>query len=278
MRHAVKMLAALVLGGCPKDSAPLDVVPVDPVEGNGPTEPEDEGSGMGPNYRAYEVTAAARAIVEAKDRDPKDVADDPRRRPRELLSFAEVAPGQRVADLGAGGGYTTELLVRAVGDDGVVFAHNDEFARTNYARDTWPARLAKPINAKVVRADQEFEDPLPAEATDLDLVTIVFSYHDAVVRGQDVVAMNKRVFAHLRPGGLYVILDHSARPGSGTQDTETLHRIDEKLVIQQVEAAGFELVETADFLRDPADTRDWPVWKRGFVTDRFALKFQKPTE
>ena len=231
---------------------------------------------MGPNLRPYDITPEAQAVVDADDRSADDVEDDGRRKPAMLLSFAGVGPGMKVADLGAGGGYTTELLVRAVGPKGTVFAQNDKFALENYSKDTWPARLAKPINKEVVRVDREFSDPLPPEAKDLDLVTIIFSYHDAVVRGEDTKAMDAKVFEALKPGGYYVVLDHSAKPGTGTSDTETYHRIDEQTVIQEAEAAGFELVETGDFLRDPGDTRDWEVWKRGFATDRFALKFQKP--
>jgi predicted methyltransferase len=239
---------------------------------------EEEPAAMGPNYQAYEVSDAAKAVINAEDRAVEDQRSDMRRRPAETLTFMEVQEGWKVADLGAGGGYTTELLVRAVGPRGEVWAQNDTFALENYAKETWPARLRKKVNKKrIARIDADFEDPLPDEAKDLDLVSIIFSYHDVVARGGDVTKMNAAIFEHLKPGGFYVVFDHSARPGSGTQDTEELHRIDEKLVIQQVEAAGFELVESANFLRDPGDTRDWKVWERGYVTDRFALKFQKPT-
>jgi predicted methyltransferase len=272
-------LGLFLLCSCDKgdSTAPPDAVPITPAKQEQPESETGDGTpAMGPNFRAYEVTEEAKKVVAAEDRSADDLEDDARRRPAELLSFAEIAAGQKIADLGAGGGYTTELLVRAVGPEGTVYAQNDKFALENFSKESWPARLAKPINAKVVRVDREFSDPLPAEATDLDRVTIIFSYHDAVVRGQDTKAMNAKVFEHLKPGGMYIILDHSAKPGTGTSDTEKFHRIDEQTVIEEVEAAGFELVETGDFLRDPADTRDWEVWKRGFATDRFALKFQKP--
>ena len=277
--YSTGLLGLLLVCACNKSGE--TAVP-DPVPEEGATEPDDDPTAadpapsLGPNYRAYEPSEAAETIVGAEDRTADDVEDDARLRPAELLTFTEVAPGMKVADLGAGTGYTTELLVRAVGSGGMVYAQNDAFALEHYAKDSWPKRLARPINEQVIRVDREFSDPLPAEATGLDLVTSIFAYHEAVVRDQDTAAMNAAVFEHLAPGGLYVVVDHSARSGTGVADTDTLYRIDEQLVVEEVERAGFELVETADFLRAPQDTRDWEVWKRGYATDRFALKFQKP--
>jgi len=93
--------------------------------------------------------------------------------------------------------------------------------------------------------------------------------------------MNRAILAALRPGGVYVVIDHSGRSGTGTTETETLHRIDEQVVIAEIQSAGFKLAEESGFLRNPADTRDWSASprvageKRG-TSDRFALKFVKP--
>jgi predicted methyltransferase len=220
-------------------------------------------------------------VVDAPDRSPADRALDQGRHPAELLAFLRIAPGMRVAELGAGGGYTTELLARGVAPSGVVFGQNTPFILTRFAEEPWSARLATPAMHGVVRVDREFDAPLPPEAHDLDAVVIVLFYHDTVWQGVDRPAMNRAVFQALRPGGVYLIVDHSARPGSGTADVQTLHRIDEQVVRDEVTAAGFDLVAEASFLRNPSDARDWndspraAADRRG-TSDRFVLKFVKP--
>jgi predicted methyltransferase len=221
------------------------------------------------------------AIVSAPDRTPDDRALDAGRKPAELLAFAGIRPGMRVAELGAGGGYTTELLARAVGPTGTVYAQNNRLILDRFAEKPWSARLTRPVMGNVVRVDREFEDPFPPDARNLDAVVIILFYHDLFWMGADRERMNRRVFEHLRPGGLYIIVDHSARPGSGSSEVQTLHRIEERVVRDEVERAGFKLARTADFLRNPADTRDWndsprTAGERRGTSDRFALAFVKP--
>jgi predicted methyltransferase len=221
------------------------------------------------------------AIVQAADRDAADKALDDGRKPEALLSFLQVQPGMRVAELGAGGGYTSELLARAVGGQGAVYAQNSPFILQRFAEKPLSERLAKPINKQVVRVDREFDDPLPAQVHDLDLVVNVLFYHDTVWQKVDRPRMNRAIFAALKPGGAYVIVDHSSAPGKGLSEVETLHRIEESALKSEIEQAGFKLVASADFLRNPDDTRDWSASprvageKRG-TSDRFVLKFQKP--
>lgn len=201
--------------------------------------------------------------------------------PVKLLSFLGVGPGAKVAELGAGGGYTTELLARAVGANGVVYGQNSKFILERFAEQPWSQRLAKPVMKQVVRVDRDFDDPLPPEAKELALVVMVLFYHDTVWMKVDRERMNRAIFAALAPGGVYAILDHSARPGSGTTDVETLHRIDEQVVRAEVESAGFRLARSGDFWRNPGDTRDWnasprKAGERRGTSDRFALAFVKP--
>lgn len=221
-------------------------------------------------------------LVAAPDRTEADRALDGGRHPAELLALLDLRPGMRVADLGTGGGYTAELLARAVGPSGVVYAQNNAgFLR--FVGDAWKARLERPVMAPVVRVDREFDAPLPPEATGLDAVVLNAIYHDTVWLQVDRVAMNRAVLAALRPGGIYLVVDSSARAGTGTADVQTLHRIDEAVVRQEVEAAGFRLAAEASFLRNPADSRDWnaapnaaaTAGRRG-TSDRFVLKFVKP--
>jgi len=231
---------------------------------------------------AADAAAQARqAAVLAPDRSPEDKALDGGRQPLALLTFAGVKPGDRVAELMAGGGYTAELLARTVGGTGQVFGQNSPFILGRFAQKPWSERLAKPVMARVVRVDRELDDPLPAEAHDLDAVFLVMFYHDAVWQHVDRSRMNAAVFHALRPGGVFVVVDHSARPGAGLADTETLHRIDEDIVKQEIQAAGFRLDAEAPFLRNPSDPRDWSTSprtageKRG-TSDRFVLRFVRP--
>jgi predicted methyltransferase len=223
----------------------------------------------------------ANAVVAAADRSPEDRALDAGRKPVELLAFLGIQPGWRVADLGAGGGYTTELLKRAVGSEGAVYGQNSKKLLEMFLEKPWSTRLAKPVMKGVVRLDRDFDDPFPDGLRPLDAVTMVLFYHDTVWLGVNREAMNKAVFAALKPGGVFVIVDHSARPGDGAKVTDTFHRIAEDVVKSEVLAAGFVLDGQADFLRNNDDTRDWndsprAAGERRGTSDRFVLRFRKP--
>ena len=155
-----------------------------------------------------------------------------------MLAFFDIRPGMRVAELGAAGGYTTELLARVVGPKGRVYGQNPKFVLERFAEKPWSERLAKPVNAPVVRVDREFDDPLPPEAKNLDAVLIVLIYHDTVWLEVDRARMNAAVFAALKSGGIYGVIDHSARPGAGTSETKTLHRIEESVVVARDREGG----------------------------------------
>jgi predicted methyltransferase len=162
-----------------------------------------------------------------------------------------------------------------------VWGQNDRFILDRFAEAPWSARLAEPAMRNVVRVDREFEDPLPPEATDLDLVVVVLFYHDFYWFETDRARMNQAIFAHLEPGGRYNVIDHSARPGDGAAGVKTLHRIEEHLVRDEIEDAGFVYERSADFLRNPADTRDWNASPRAAgaqrgTSDRFVLSFVRP--
>jgi len=228
-----------------------------------------------------DVPPAIRAVVDAADRDPADRALDAGRRPDQLLAFAGIRPGMRVAEILAGGGYTTELLARAVAPGGTVYAENPGFVYQAPPGKPWLARLDKPVMSDVVRVDRELDDPFPAEARDLDAVFLVLVYHDTVWHGVDRPRLLRAVFDALAPGGSFVVVDHRARDGAGIDDVQTLHRIEEAVVRREVAAAGFELAAVGGFLANPDDPRDWndsPVAaadRRG-TSDRFVLRFVKP--
>ncbi len=222
-----------------------------------------------------------RAAVDATDRSADDRALDAGRHPAEMLAFFGIKPGMRVAELGAGGGYTSELLARVVGPTGKVYGQNSKFIIDHFAEKPWSARLAKPVNANIVRVDREFDSPLPDDAKNLDAVLVVLFYHDTVWMKTDRAAMNRAVFAALKSGGVYGIVDHAAAAGHGTDDVKTLHRIEERVVKQEIESAGFKLDAEGDFLRNADDKHDWSAspgaaGERRGTSDRFVLRFVKP--
>lgn len=228
---------------------------------------------------AYPIPAPIAAAIAAPDRSEEDRLLDAGRRPGEILAFLGAAPGMRIGELFAGRGYTTELLARTVGDTGSVYAQNTKALMDMFLGQPWKERAAKPVMKRVTSLERPMDDPFPAEVTNLDLVVLVLAYHDTVnMKDVDRSKMNKAVHAALKPGGVYAIVDHSAAAASGTRDTEALHRIDERVVKQEVGDAGFELVADSAVLRNPADPRDWNchprfAGERRGTSDRFALKF-----
>jgi len=216
------------------------------------------------------------AIIAAPDRTDADRQTDNRRDPLKLLVFSGARPGMKVLDVGAGGGYSSELMARAVAPGGTVYAQNPADLGER-AKMRFEARLQTPAAKNIVRVTQPFDDPLPADVGGLDLITFLFFYHDTTYMNVDRAAMNRRLYAALKPGGLLIIADHSARPGDGTSVGKTFHRIEEAALRREVEAAGFKLVGEGDFWRHPEDTRDFSIQPPpGKPVDEFVLKFQKP--
>jgi predicted methyltransferase len=215
------------------------------------------------------------ALLAAPDRSDGDRQADKRRDPLPLLALAGVHPGMKVLDMGAGGGYSAELLARAVVPGGVVYAQNppDLFEKP---KATFEARLKTPAMKDVVADIRPFDDPVPPDARDFDLITFLFFYHDTTYMNVDRAEMNRKLFAALKPGGLLVIADHSASAGQGTTVGKTLHRIEESALRQEIEAAGFRLIAEGNFWRNPEDTHDFPSFRPTMPVDNFVLKFQKP--
>jgi predicted methyltransferase len=219
----------------------------------------------------------------------------------------------RVAlDLSAAGGYTTELLARSIGPTGKVYGQSrprdpnqaptnssvpEGNSHPNLAPVAIPAAPPATLRpspvaladrdarlheagipaAPIVALSRPFEDPVPSDlAEQIDLVTLMFNYHDLGHLGVDRAIMKRAVFRALKPGGLYVIADHAGRPGTGISESGTLHRIEEAFLRQEVEAAGFNLVEEGKFLRNPNDPRDKNTPDPPQPKDEFVLKFVKP--
>jgi predicted methyltransferase len=215
------------------------------------------------------------ALLAAPDRSEADRQADERRDPVPFLAFAGLRPGLRVLDMGAGAGYSTELVARAVAPGGTAYGQYpaDLFER---ARMAFEERLKKPAMKNAVGLARPFDDPVPADLHDLDVITYLFFYHDTTYLGVDRAQMDRKMFAALKPGGFLVIADHAAKPGADIEVGKTLHRIDEAVLRREVEAAGFKLVAEGNFWQHSGDSRDFSTQRPTGPVDEFVLKLQKP--
>jgi predicted methyltransferase len=216
------------------------------------------------------------AIVASPDRSDADRQTDKRREPGKMLAFTGVKTGMKALDMEAGAGYSTELLARAVGPAGVIYAQDSAAVIERFIKDKFDIRAQSPAMKNVVHVIRNFDDPIPPDVSGLDLITFFFAYHDVTYMPVDRAEMNRKMFAALKPGGFLVIADHSARPGEGITVAKTLHRIEESVLRGEIEAAGFKLVDEGNFLRHPEDPRDAAVFRPQVPVDEFVLKYQKP--
>jgi predicted methyltransferase len=222
------------------------------------------------------VPPAIQAIIDSPDRSAADRETDQRRHPAELLAFFEVQPGMSVLDIGTGRGYTAELLARSVEPGGSVVAQNDSFISEQYLKNEPDPRFATDVMKKVRYVVRPYDDPVPPGAGPFDLITMIFVYHDTEWLGRNRQQMNKRLFDTLKSGGHLVVVDHAGNPGTGATQTQTLHRIEESLVREELEAAGFKLAGEAQFLRHPEDPRDKSFREATAPVDQFVLKYLRP--
>jgi predicted methyltransferase len=231
---------------------------------------------------AATVPVSIKAAVSDSARPEADTKRDAERKPADMLLFAGIRPGMKVVDIIPGSGYFTRLFAKAVGPKGYVydyFPSELDAAVKKHGGD--PDNQGKPFAAygnvgAVHGSIDKFVTP-----EKVDLVWTSQNYHDlhdSFFGPADMMAVNKAIYASLKPGGIYIVLDHAAAAGAGTRDTETLHRIDEAAVKSEVEAAGFILVGESNVLRNKADNHTLRIFDpaiRG-KTDQFILKFRKP--
>lgn len=229
------------------------------------------------------VTASSANIVAAvadKARPPADTDLDVYRKPADMLAFADAKPGEKIGELIPGAGYMTRLFSKAVGPTGKVYV----FASAPVTREGQPP---PPAPVAAITGDKTNYPNVSVILTDftkipapepLDLVWTSQNYHDMHNPGRnlDINAANKAVMAALKPGGLYIVLDHSAGVG-GAFDAQK-HRIDPEMVRKEVLAAGFEFVSESKVLANPADPHDKAVFDPSIrhKTDQFMFKFRKP--
>jgi predicted methyltransferase len=221
---------------------------------------------------APEAGAAFRSVLADPIRPPEDVARDADRKPAELLAFAGIRGGMKIAELAPGGGYFTRILTGAVGNSGHV-----------YAITAHPSAGLQELAGKrsnlTLTAGAPGTIPVPGQ---VDVVWTTLNYHDfknsKLPSGDAALAYDADAFRVLKPGGLYFIVDHETAPGAGATQTSTLHRIEDTVVRHEVEAAGFKLEAESNLLRNPADDHSAKVQDSSIrgKTDQFILKFRKP--
>jgi predicted methyltransferase len=229
------------------------------------------------------LCVASPAGATPAERTAEDLARDQRDHPEQLLAFAGVAPGMRVADLLAGGGYWSDWLRETVGGEGHVLLHNNaQYAR--YAADDLNDRTASGrldgVQQRVAPTDAMLLEP-----AGYDRIVIVMALHDLYwvddASGwpkQDHEAFLRQVVSALKPGGKLLVIDHAALAGSGTDAVNALHRIDEAFVRRTLERHGLQFEAESDLLRNPKDTRLKGVFdpKVKGRTDRFVHLYRKP--
>jgi predicted methyltransferase len=230
---------------------------------------------------ANEVPAAIAAAVADKSRPEADTQRDADRKPAETLAFAGIRSGDKIADLLPGRGYFTRLFSKVVGEKGVVYAVAPP-PRPNAPPDApSPAAAVTAIASEPGYSNVRVLTQRPTDLSlpePVDVVWTSLNYHDVHNAPNGAESFNKAVFNALKPGGIYIVIDHAAEPGSGTRDTSTLHRIDPAVVKTEVTAAGFVLEGESDILKNPDDPHTARVHDssvRG-KTDQFLLKFRKP--
>jgi predicted methyltransferase len=236
---------------------------------------------IGPLHaEAGPASAPIAAAVSSPDRPATDTDRDALRKPAEQLAFSGIKPGETVAELMPGQGYFTRLLSKLVGPGGKVFTivPSEFLAKRPQGADAVKAIAALPAFANVSVLTEPTAS-ITAPQT-VDVAWTSQNYHDlyGYFGAEQAAAMDRAVFAMLRPGGTFLVTDHSALPGTSATSPTTLHRIDEATVKAQVLAAGFVLAGESDALRNPADPRTTssvgPEIRRH--TDQFILKFRKP--
>jgi predicted methyltransferase len=221
------------------------------------------------------------AYVTAALADPNRPANnkegDSFRLPAETLAFSGVRPGMTVGEFYPGGGYFTRLLSDVVGPKGHVYGIENDRWKTSVEADQ---ALVASGNWKNVSMDvQPFGTvrfPKP-----IDIAWVTQNYHDLKIAKYgivDTLAFDRAVYAALKPGGIYFILDHQGAPGLSDAEIEKLHRINRDVVVKEVTSAGFKLVDEGNFLRRSGDDHTKPIFDESIrgKTDQYALKFVKP--
>lgn len=226
-------------------------------------------------HGAAQLADLHRAAVADPLRPADEVARDAFRHPDQMLAFARLEPGDKIADIRPGAGYFTRLFARVVGEEGKVYAFvpNRTAERENPGADALAAAYP---NVSRVNGDlntMSFPEPL-------DVIWMSQEYHDFHIPAfnTDVATMNRAIYAALKPGGYFIVIDHAGRPGTGHSEVQTLHRIEGASLRAEIEAAGFVFDGESTVLANAADDRTVNVFDAAIRgrTDQFVYRFRKP--
>jgi predicted methyltransferase len=229
------------------------------------------GCAMQPAAETRVDPAVYKTAIESPIRTAADREADANRKPLQFLEFAQVKPGDKALDMAAGAGYTAELVALVVGPSGTAYA---QVSKDNPKLNE---RLAAHPDANLKAVVRSFDDPYPEDGPKLDVVTLIMNYHDIAYLPVDRAKMNKHIFDALKPGGHFIVIDHSTKKGEGITVAKTLHRIEESTVRDELKQVGFVLVNESDFLRNPADPREKAFFDmKDMPSDKFALRFVRP--
>jgi predicted methyltransferase len=217
------------------------------------------------------------AALADPNRPTNNKEGDSFRKPGETLAFSGVKPGMIVGEFYPGGGYFTRLLSDVVGSSGHVYGIENEGWKGAVDADKALVTEGKWKNVSMdVQPFGTVKFPKP-----LDVAWVTQNYHDLKIAKYgtvDTLAFDRAVYAALKPGGIFFILDHQGAPGLSNADIEKLHRINRDVVVKEVTSAGFKLAEEGNFLRRPGDDHTKPIFDEAIrgKTDQYALKFVKP--
>jgi predicted methyltransferase len=274
---------ALALAACDQaddTAADMDAAPAAemaeeaPAEDTAAAEPPTEEPASAPVYAApANAPAHIQRAVASAERTPLMTERDFNRKPAEMLMTARVEEGDRIAEIAGFGQYFTTMLADAVGPEGHVYVFDLPYTEERAGE---ASRAFADAHDNVDYTVVDYNDiELPS---DLDAVHIVLYYHDLPLNDVDTAAFNQKVYDALKPGGIYFIVDHNAPAGTGTELTESVHRIDPQVIREDVTAAGFNLAEESDLLRNPDDDMTAMIFSSGTrgTTDQSVFVFQKP--
>jgi len=213
--------------------------------------------------------------VEHEHRPDSDRERDQNRKPSEVLDFFKIQTTDKIGEINAGRGYFSSIMAYALQQGGLVYAHTSPMSVERWKGNPIEKRLSEFPQDNLIPVVGEMESPNFPEK--LDKIFNVMTYHDSVWTKADRNAMNISIYQTLKPGGIYGIIDHNAKDGTGIDNCHDIHRIEKSYVIEEVTKAGFYFEDESEILNNPQDSMDLMVFDKSIrdQTSRFILVFKK---
>ena len=213
--------------------------------------------------------------VEHEHRPDSDRERDQNRKTSEVLDFFKIQTTDKIGEINAGRGYFSSIMAYALQQGGLVYAHTSPMSVERWKGNPIEKRLNEFPQNNLIPVVGEMESPNFPEK--LDKIFNVMTYHDSVWTKADRDAMNISIYQTLKPGGIYGIIDHNAKDGTGIDNCHDIHRIEKSYVIEEVTKAGFYFEDESEILNNPQDSMDLMVFDKSIrdQTSRFILVFKK---